>query len=348
MKPTLLCIILTILSLTSHAQISDFTTDSCYFSESLDIINRVITNQECIDEFDYAPGDNELIVFGLRTINMGQHDADFLLALDTTGLFFDTCHYHSHIRDWNYVYLLNECRDTVAKGAKVGYNLLDGGNVITAINVGYMACFGEWIVQYGAIDYALGVHPPNDNFNGDTHMGTSAGYFDTYPPGTWGNSIKIDGVPNGTYSLACAGNFSRYFNQGLNIFPDGFEVIVTIDGIAPNRTISAIGTLPVCVPKCDASNPDPLSISVSGNVVSWDSTGACDFDDLEILIWNIKRNGQAEYRIVQKVEITTQTSHIHNGLSDRELQRYARQLSWSFNGGKFSYGYKIGNTIYKP
>lgn len=328
--------------LLGKAQISDFTTDSCYFSESLDIIHRNINNLECVEEFGYTLGDNELLIFGLRTINMGQHDAGIVNALDTTGLFFDECHYHYHIEDWNNVYLLNSCRDTVAKGAKVGYNLMDGGNVITAINVGYMTCFGEWIAQYGAIDYTLGVHPPNDDFNGDTRMGLSAGYLDTYPASTWGNSIKIGGVPNGVYTLPCVGNFSRYFNQGLNVFPDGFEVTVTISGVSPNRTISVGGQLESCCEPQSCVATDSVFIN-RNKVITWNKIQDNPCDSSFIVTRYIARTfkSRVEARVDAFYSVTGYSFYDYMALDYRTLQQKAKRIPDWGNNGEFTYFYSV-------
>lgn len=245
----LLCAAMLALFTGANAQISDFTTDSVYFSQSLNVINRYVSEPDCIEEFDYVVGNNELIVFGLRTINMGQHDAGIVDAIDTTGLFWDDCHYHWHLDGWNDVFLLDGCGNVVKEGGKVGWNLRDGGNVFEYIDRTVQGSqFEAWISQYGALDYGLISHPPNDEFNGDTRMGISAGWYDTYTESTWGNSIRSDSVPNGVYTLRCRGNFSRYFRQGLNVFPDSFDITVTISGTAPARTIITGGQLPDCCP----------------------------------------------------------------------------------------------------
>jgi len=246
-------IILLISSMCSKAQISDFTTDSVYFTQGLDI-NIVHIDPgtfdtlqgACANEFGFSVGDNECITFGLRTINMGQHDADFNSTLDPSGVFFDSCHWHNHIEDWNTVSLLPCTTSTVslAGGGKVGMNLMDGGNMVYWLLSG--GSLNDWLSSYGIIDYTLANHPPNDDFNGDTHMGLSAGYYDTYTPSTWGNQIVITGRPNGDYVIQCKGDFSRYFNQGINIFPDSFYVPVTISGAYPNRTISIATSYPSC------------------------------------------------------------------------------------------------------
>ena len=75
------------LSVSLNAQISDLTVDSVYFANTLDIIHRTLSEEDtiCNQEYGYHVGDNELIVFGLRTINMGQHDAAFPSVVDSNG-----------------------------------------------------------------------------------------------------------------------------------------------------------------------------------------------------------------------------------------------------------------------
>ena len=257
------------LSVSLNAQISDLTVDSVYFANTLDIIHRTLSEEDtiCNQEYGYHVGDNELIVFGLRTINMGQHDAAFpsvvdsngnLLPdsiLDSLGVHWNPCHWHIHTEEGYTVSILNKCKELIeTDSAKIGFNFQDMGNIMTYLSSSYGHQLDLWLNEYGTPDYALAVHPPNDNFNGDTRMGISAGYFDDYGSSTWGNSKHIESIPNGTYYLRVKHNFGFYFNQGLNIFPDSFDVSISISGTDVNRVLS-VG-VPV-EPCCDASNPAP-------------------------------------------------------------------------------------------
>jgi hypothetical protein len=344
------------------AQISDLTFSKPYFESTLQIINRNITDLECIEEYGYHLGNNELLVFGLSTWNMGQHDAAFPSVIDSfgnilpdsilhqMGLHWDDCHWHIHTDSLYIVVVRDVCYNAVAIGAKIGFNFQDMGNWITWILSPNGIADHDYLLQYGVPDYSLQFHPPNDNFNGDTRMGLSAGYYDTYSSATWGNSVPTTGLL-GDYFICVYANYDKYFNQGLNIFPDSSATAITI---TPQRTVQLNSHTTICPPPCDNTNPDPQSIYVTGNVVNWDSTGACNFNDLEIIIWHEKKNGSLEYRTLRTIPITTETSYTHSDkLSDRDLQRWASKIfdpieEWTFSGGGYSYGYKIGNTIYKP
>ena len=349
---SLFCLSL-MLTICSKAQISDFTTDSCFTISSLETHFVNVTNPLYTTEFGLHMGLNEVIRFDLRTINMGPDDADFHNSLDTTHD-YHSAHGHTHLYGWLTVYLLDECGNIVGRMSKIGWGLCDGANIMQAMLNGNVNCFRDWITQYGTPDYSLDQY---GNFDCDENMGLSAGQWDDYLKGLLGNSFSIDSTRNGVYKMVFQFDFSRYFNQGANTFPDGFAHNVTLSGEYPGnplnpRTLTVGGVMNEC---CDATNPDPSAITITGNVVNWDSTGACDFNDLEILIWHEKRNRQPEYRIAQVIPITTETSFVHsNKLGSRELQQYARQVfiteqgeeDWEFNGGSFRYRYRIGNTIF--
>ena len=218
----------------TYCQISDFTLDSCYFANTIEVhqvnIDSNILALRCAAEYGLQPGYNELIVFGLRFANMGNHDA----AFNGLGLYFDSCHSHLHLENFGTCDLLNECGEVIRQGGKIGLNLYDGLNYMEFLllpNLGN--CSDTWLNQYGTPDYSLQLHPPNDNFNGEENMGLSAGYCDTYSNGTWGNNIRSNDIPNGNYYLRPRCNASAYFNQGLNIFPDQFTVPVMLTGQFP-------------------------------------------------------------------------------------------------------------------
>lgn len=115
---------------------------------------------------------------------------------------------------------------------------------------------------------------------------------------------------------------------------------------------SHLPQLPICPSTCNSSNPDPnkINVDVNAHVISWDSTGACDFNDLKRYIVETKV-GKPEQNYLSRIfPITTETSIVDDDALDaRELQRQGKQIPssidyTSFNGSKFSYRYVIGNT----
>ncbi len=245
-----------------QAGFSDFTTDSVAFADGMQlgfitIDSNTFNGEACANEFGFEIGVNEVIMFPIRTINMGPHDAIVNESLDPSGVFFDSCHWHNHIDGWNVVYLMTGVNgDTLSTGGKVGFNLVDGGNIMQWLSSGGNSALDNWLNSYGTPDYSLINHPPNPDFDGDENMGVSAGHYDTYWISTWGNQIRINDIPNGHYVVKCVGNFSRYFNQGANVFPDYFYVPVIISGVYPNRTLQVTNVFP---------NPCPLN-APPGNI----------------------------------------------------------------------------------
>lgn len=339
------------------SQISDLTFSKPYFENTLQIINRNITDLECIEEYGYQLGNNELLVFGLSTFNMGQHDAAFQSVADSLGnilpdsilhemgLHWDGCHWHVHTDSLYIVIVRDICYNIVAVGAKIGFNFQDMGNAITWILSPNGSADHNYLLQFGVPDYSLQFVQPNDDFNGDTRMGLTRGHFDTYSPSTWGNSVPSHTL-QGDYFICVYANYDKYFNQGLNIFPDSSISEITI---TPQRTVILNSHTTFCEPPtCDLGNPDPLSITVIGDSVLFHHA-SCDISDLEIIVWHEKNNRQAEYKTIETIEITTETLYLHtNKLSYRDLQRAGRTIPWTFSGGSYEYGYKIGNTVYKP
>lgn len=266
------------------AQISDLTFSKPYFESTLQIINRNITDLECIEEYGYHLGNNELLVFGLSTWNMGQHDAAFPSITDSLGnilpdsvlhqmgLHWDDCHWHIHTDSLYVVVVRDVCYNPVAIGAKIGFNFQDMGNVIQWIQTANGTADHNYILEFGVPDYSLALVPPNDNFNGDTRMGLTRGYYDSYGPQTWGNSVPAERLL-GDYFICVYANFDKYFNQGLNIFPDSSvtEITITID-----RNVLLNSHTTDCI-RCDNTNPLPSTISQSDRTVTWDSTGACEY-----------------------------------------------------------------------
>ena len=310
----------------AQAQISDFTTDSCAFAQSLRVKWLNITDQECMEEFNLDSGWNELLNFQLVEINMGPHDADFTLSYHP-DFDFDSCHWHPHIPNWNEVQLLNGWHQLVTAHAKIGWNLGDGGNIVEYINsyTGLGACVGVWLNSYYPVDNSLLVHPINDVFDRELHMGMSAGRMDSYSD-VWGNHVSLKNVPNGTYYIRKQADYGYYFNQGQNSYPDNFEIVITISGAYPSdrnnpRSVTIGGSF------CDASNPGPQTITAIENrnwgtrQITWDSTGACEYTLERILV---RGNNQQQ----SAVFISTQNSF----------------YDWSAVSGYF-YKYRIGNTV---
>lgn len=260
-----------------QAQISDFTIDSCYFANTIGVVHYNFANDSviagCGNEFGFEVGDNEILTMGTRLVNMGQHDCSF------QGLGeFDACHGHIHLPDMANLYIANACGEVLLTGDKLGFNMQDGANFVQWVLSGNNECDRTWLSRYGYIDPALVNTPPNPNYNGSDRMGLSAGFYDTYGPQTWGNGIRINGLPNETYYACFGGHFSQYMNQGLNPFPDSLAVSFTLTGSGSTRIPTNIGA-PVVL-----SLPVPVtnaSVITSGQQspanISWNSSGACRY-----------------------------------------------------------------------
>jgi hypothetical protein len=295
MKKNLTAILL-LLSSFCFSQISDLTFSKPYFESTLQIINRNITDLECIEEYGYHLGNNELLVFGLTTINTGQHDAAFQSVIDSLGnilpdsvlhqmgMHWDGCHWHIHTDSLYIVVVRDVCYNVVAVGAKIGFNFQDMGNFYRWMQTANGNEDRLYLEQFGALDWTLSLTVPNDNFNGDTRMGLTRGFYDTYGPQTWGNSVPAAGL-QGDYFICVYANYDKYFNQGLNIFPDSSVTPITI---TPQRTVVRNAHTTACPPPCDATNPQPSAIrateTANGIEVSCDSTGACNYK-FERLLW---------------------------------------------------------------
>lgn len=270
-------ILFTLCLLWSHgvtSQISDFTLDSCYAASTIAIKHLVITqstiDQRCAQEYGFVAGDNELLVFGLRFANMGNHDA----AFSGVGLGWDSCHGHYHLTDFGSAKLLDRCKQPVLLGGKVGLNLYDGINFMDFLLFSTGACTDTWLNTYATPDYSLQFHPPNDSFDGEENMGLSAGHADTYSNGTWGNDLEIVTTPNGQYWIRLICNASQYFNQGINVFPDSFDIPITISGVFPPdinfpRTVSVSTVGWTCCNDQVPAVPTGLKVTQQDRL-SWD------------------------------------------------------------------------------
>lgn len=103
---------------------------------------------------------------------------------------------------------------------------------------------------------------------------------------------------------------------------------------------------PECPPLCDASNPDPDSISVNGNDITVPSTGACDMNDLKIQIVVTKKNMPDQQYTVTSFTLTDGGQVNYPFLSDRDLQRMVRNtIPSAYSGGKAFYRVRVGTTI---
>lgn len=303
MKKLLAILFISFLALGTSAQISDFTLDSCYSASTTQIkwvtIDSSTLALRCAEEYGFEPGDNENIVFGLRFANMGQHDAAFPYVVDLNGvrisdsalaaigLHWDSCHGHLHIEDWGRVRLLDQCGNVVDSGGKIGLNMYDSQNLFSDyLLTPFGACTDAWLRTYGIPDYTLASHEPNDEFNGTTRLGQSAGFFDTYNNGTWGNNVRSNNVPNGNYILDFILNASLYFNQGFNIFPDGYRIPITLSGEYPPNKL----------------NPRTISVNASAQLSTpaapYDVTAEAKPQDASVTITYSNTDTPCSYRIV--------------------------------------------------
>jgi hypothetical protein len=296
MKKNLTALLL-LLSSFCFSQISDLTFSKPYFENTLQIINRNITDLECIEEYGYHLGNNELLVFGLSTINTGQHDAAFPIVTDSLGsilpdsvlhemgLHWDGCHWHIHTDSLYIVVVRDVCYNVVAVGAKIGFNFQDMGNFYRWMQTANGNEDRLYLEQFGVLDWTLSLTVPNDNFNGDTRMGLTRGFYDTYGPQTWGNSVPAAGL-QGDYFICVYANYDKYFNQGLNIFPDSSVTPITI---TPQRIVVRNAHTTACI-RCNETNPAPQTITAfeSRNFgtrqIEWDSTGACEYTLERLLV----------------------------------------------------------------
>lgn len=344
-----------------RAQQPDLLIDKCYAMQTLQVWYKTYTVQDSLnwsDPFVHGykrVGTHAYLGFGTKVASVGP--VDFSIGPVYCGsafchpefFYLDPIHGHEHQIDFFDIQLRQvSCQPSAVLGWKLSFAFVDyerfangtvNGHYVNVLD----ACQTEWLEENNVyIDSAWAYLNPNDNFNSN-QPGITRGFADVYGPRTEGNWLIITGEESGWKTLSIQINPPAYTNEagpGPNYIDFDFyyskedTAVYYIGQTAPE---------PVC---CDAGNPDPQQITVSGNNILWDSTGACDFEDLEILIWNEKRNEQPEYHTAAVIPITTETSYVHvNKLSDKDLQRYARQLPWGFNGGKFSYRYKIGETI---
>lgn len=277
MKKFLLTVLLSLGLFTTKAQtteIADFSLDSPYTAATIGVRWQLIDSSQlasrCADEFGYVVGDNELAIFGLRVMNHGPYDFAFPYIVDANGnrisdslllsygLHWDSCHHHVHIIDWGRVKLLNKCKEFIKDGGKIGWNMYDGTNVYSDyLNTVFGAPTAAWLSQYMVLDWALAGHEPNDEYNGTTRLGMSAGHGDIYPQSTWGNDIELHDVPNGEYWMRFILNASLYVNQGFNLAPDSFDVPVVLSGQYPGSRLNPRTLVPVSTPHVCCANPIP-------------------------------------------------------------------------------------------
>lgn len=266
-------------STTARAQFSDMSLDSCAFVESLRMIETNYTGSEwffqCEQEYDLHPGYNLLCIFTLRNINHGPHAADFWEASNQQDIIFDPCHHHAHVKAFNVVSAQNECGDTVTASAKIGFNMADGLNFYQWLQTGG-TCAAQWLSSYMALDFSLSTVPASPLFDGDDHLGLSPGWCDTYSAQAIGNSVNFTNVPTGgrKFLLTAVGNYSRYFNQGLNLAPDTIRAWVTIDGTQISPTAPGSNTAPTA-PASASLDPNPSGPEI---VISWPpAQAACKY-----------------------------------------------------------------------
>lgn len=252
MKKLVLILLFVISSLFTNAHIggiTDITVDSPYTAQTLGVSWVLIDSSRlasrCAEEYGFSVGDNERWHFGLRWLNMGPHDGAFPFVIDSAGnripddsleamgLHWDSCHGHLHIKDWGLAILMDECGNVIDTGGKVGLNMYDSQNIMEYLSTPFGAALDAWLNQYGVPDYSLINAEPNDDFNGEERLGLSAGFYDTYPLGTWGNEIIGNNRPNGNYKIRFITNASLHFNQGVNTFPDEFTIPITVSGVYP-------------------------------------------------------------------------------------------------------------------
>jgi hypothetical protein len=323
------------------------------------------TSRLCMSDKDYLVGDNLDVTTEITIVNMGNSDA---VLIDSRNSFFDTCQANSTLY-WDFngiasnfieVSLLDSCGNVVTShfnkmlygienSYKYGYYIDGNGEV----KCNWTQEQINWLSSLAPLPDSSTAFSQKTIFNTPTQQGLSPFWSESYPSYFIGQWTIMNGLPNGLYFQKYKLIVPSWINQGANIYPDsilipfkwetkfgnGFATMLD-ENVKPANCVS--------LPACDNSNRDPntISINTSNKTVSWDSTGACNFNDLKRWIVCEKRNMPTQNFSEETFTITTETSFVDiTALTDRDLQRAGRLIPTAYSGGKFSYKYKIGNTV---
>lgn len=283
MKKLLLLIVLTLLLLTEvKAQTSNIILDSCYSAQGYesitgdepDIVWQWINPADSVwyaTEYNLMPGWN--LVFRVPTLvyNNGP-DACLFGYIDSVEYIYDPEHDHVHKDDFIPLNLLSLTGDTLAKGLKIGYYMVDRSKI--ALD----NCQSDWIIQHGGFDSDV---PAEGNPNPPQNMGDPVimtdGYGDAYDKYTIGNQIVLNrpGM-NMTFPQYCKAEIGPLaipstVNQGANTDGDKVTLHLYIDA---DTNVHVIGAFPsLCN---DLSVTAPASVILKGKKLSWQPSADAD------------------------------------------------------------------------
>jgi hypothetical protein len=165
----------------------DLIVDAAFTAQTWAVVDVTFDAASCaVQEGVITAGSHRLIVFGIKTANVGTTDLRVGTPKknDPANWVYYACHNH-----WHFVRYAE-------------YTLLDGAGNVAGVGHKQSFCIE---------DYGWYYNPPpsiNPRYTCD-HQGLSVGWADIYGSGLDGQWVVIDAVPSGSYTLRITVNYAQ-------------------------------------------------------------------------------------------------------------------------------------------